>query len=72
MSEEIITMLSNLGAIDETKAVTRELLNSSETLKNKMLEDEIGKLILTGYVKEVDKKIYLTKAGLFRALSRFS
>lgn len=72
MSEEIIIMLSNLGAIEENKAVTRELLSNSESLKNRLLDDEIQKLITTGYVKQTDGKLYLTKAGLFRALSRFS
>jgi hypothetical protein len=72
MSEEILTMLSNLGAIDEEKAVTKEFLSNSDSLKNRVLEDEIGKLVLSGYVKRTDGKLYLTKAGLFRALSRFS
>ncbi len=72
MSEEIITMLSNLGAIDENKAVTRELLSNSEKLKDRILDDEIQKLVLSGYVSQTDGKLYLTKAGLFRALSKFS
>ena len=72
MSEEIITMLSNLGAIDEGKAVTKELLSNSDSLKNRVLDDDIGQLVLSGYVKKTDGKLYLTKAGLFRALSRFS
>jgi hypothetical protein len=72
LSEEIITMLSNLGAIEEGKAVTRGLLGNSERLKDKVLDDEIGKLVSSGYVKQTDGKLYLTKAGLFRALSRFS
>ncbi len=72
MSEEIITMLSNLGAIDEEKAVTIDLLQSSERLKNMILDGEIGKLVQFGYVKKVDGKLYLTKSGLLRALSRFS
>jgi hypothetical protein len=65
-------MLSNLGAIDEAKAVTKELLSNSEALKNRILDDEIGKLVNSGYIKRTDGKLYLTKAGLFRALSRFS
>ncbi len=72
MSEEIITMLSNMGALEESKAVEKTLLARSETLKNKILDDEIRNLKETGYVKEVDGKLYLTQAGLFRALSRFS
>jgi hypothetical protein len=72
MSEEIITMLSNLGAIEENKAVTQDLLTNSDSLKNRVLDDEIGKLVMSGYVKKTDGKLYLTKAGLFRALSRFS
>lgn len=72
MSEEIITMLSNLGAIEEDKAVTLEILKSSEHLKNRVLDEEIVKLIQSGYIKRVDGMLYLTKVGLLRALSRFS
>jgi hypothetical protein len=72
LSEEIIAMLSNLGAIDETKAISLELLKNSQQLKEKPLDDEIRKLVDTGYLKIVEGRLYLTKAGLFRALSRFS
>jgi hypothetical protein len=72
LSEEIIAMLSNLGAIDETKAISQEILKNSQQLKEKPLDDEIRKLIDMGYVKVVDGRLYLSKAGLFRALSRFS
>jgi hypothetical protein len=72
LSEEIITTLSNLGAIDENKAVTKTLLSSSDSLRNRILDDDISKLVTSGYVKTTDGKFYLTKAGLFRALSRFS
>jgi hypothetical protein len=72
LSEEIIAMLSNLGAIDETKAISQEILKNSQQLKEKPLDDEIRILIDMGYVKVVDGRFYLTKAGLFRALSRFS
>ncbi len=65
-------MLSNLGAIDEDKAVTVELLESSERLKNRVLDEEISKLAMSGYIKKIDGKLYLTKSGLLRALSRFS
>ncbi len=65
-------MLSNLGAIEEDKAVAFEVLKSSEHLKDKMLDEEIVKLVESGYVKRVDGRLYLTKIGLFRALSRFS
>jgi hypothetical protein len=67
-------MLSNLGAIEENKAVSMDVLYSSDLLKKKpeVLDDEIGNLISSGYVKSTDGKYYLTKAGLFRALSRFS
>lgn len=65
-------MLSNLGAIEEDKAVTLEILKSSEHLKNRVLDEEIVKLIQSGYIKRVDGMLYLTKVGLLRALSRFS
>ena len=72
MSEEIITTLSNLGALEETKAIGVDVLKHSQQLKDKVFDDEVRKLIQTGYVRETDGKVYLTKAGLFRALSRFS
>ena len=72
LSEEIVAMLSNLGAIDERKAISREVLKNSQQLKDKPLDEDIRKLIETGYVKDVDKRLYLTKTGLFRALSKFS
>jgi len=72
VSEEIITMLSNLGAIDESKAISQDLLRNSQKLREKPLEDDLRKLIETGYVKTLDNRVYLTKVGLFRALSRFS
>jgi predicted HTH transcriptional regulator len=72
VSEEIITMLSNLGAIDENKAISSTLLKNSQQLKERQIDSEIRKLVDAGYVKQIDDKLYLTKAGLFRALSRFS
>jgi hypothetical protein len=65
-------MLSNLGAIEETKAVDKQLLSNSQSLKNLPIDDEIINLVRTGYVKESNGRFYLTQAGLFRALSRFS
>lgn len=72
MSEEIITMLSNLGALEEEKAVSVDFLKGSQQLKERVFDDEVKKLVETGYVRQTDGKVYLTKAGLFRALSRFS
>jgi hypothetical protein len=72
LSEEIITMLSNLGAIEESKAVDKQLLNNSQSLKDKPIDEAIVNLVNTGYVKESNGRLYLTQAGLFRALSRFS
>jgi hypothetical protein len=72
MSEEIITMLSNLGAIEEGKAIEKQLLANSQSLKDKPIDEEILNLVKTGYVRETNGRLYLTQAGLFRALSRFS
>ena len=72
MSEEIITMLSNLGALDENKAVSKKLLNNSERLKNSILDDDINSLEQNGYVKRVEDRLYLTQSGLVRALSNYS
>lgn len=73
MIEEIMIMLSNLGAISEERAADRKLLGNSEPLKGTEIDEEISKLIISGYVKmEASGKLYLTRAGLFRALSKFS
>jgi hypothetical protein len=72
MSEEILTMLSNLGAIEESKAVEKQVLNNSQSLKDKPIDEQIGTLVRTGYIRESKGRLYLTQAGLFRALSRFS
>jgi hypothetical protein len=73
MSEEIISMLSNLGAVDEAKAVSQKFLVNSERLKNLLLDEDIHDLEERGYLKRADDgKIYLTQSGLVRALSRFS
>jgi hypothetical protein len=65
-------MLSNLGALDEDKAVSQKLLNNSERLKNSYLDDDIKSLEQNGYVKRVEDRLYLTQSGLVRALSNYS
>ncbi len=65
-------MLSNLGAIESSKAVEKQVLNNSQSLKDRPIDEEISNLVRTGYIKETEGKLYLTQAGLFRALSRFS
>ena len=72
MSEEIMTMLSNMGALDEDKAVSKKILNNSERLKNLLIDDDIKNLEDRGYVVRVDDRLYLTQSGLVRALSNFS
>ena len=73
MSEEIISMLSNLGALDEKKAVSLKLLNNSDRLRDVDLSKDLHNLEETGYVKRVDSdRLYLTQSGLVRALTRFS
>ena len=72
MSEETIAMLSNLGAINEKNAVSVELLANSRQLANNPLDEELIKLEVRGYIKRSGDKIYLTEAGLVRALSRLS
>ena len=70
--EEIITMLSNLGALDEDKAVSKTLLNNSERLRDESLDADLTSLERDGYVKQVDDKLYLTQSGLVRAMSNNS
>jgi hypothetical protein len=67
-----MTMLSNMGALDQEKAVSTKILYNSERLKNLLLEDDIKNLEDKGYVVRVDDKLYLTQSGLVRALSNFS
>ncbi len=67
-----MTMLSNMGALDQEKAVSTKILNNSERLKNLLLEDDIKNLEDKGYVVRVEDKLYLTQSGLVRALSNFS
>ena len=67
-----MTMLSNLGALDEEKAVSKKVLNNSERLKDILIDDDIKSLEDRGYVIRIDDKLYLTQSGLVRALSNFS
>ena len=67
-----MTMLSNLGALDEEKAVSKKILNNSERLKDSLIDDDIKSLEDRGYVIRIDDKLYLTQSGLVRALSNFS
>jgi hypothetical protein len=67
-----MTMLSNMGALDEDKAVSKKILNNSERLKNLLIDDDIKNLEDRGYVVRVDDRLYLTQSGLVRALSNFS
>ena len=72
MIEEIIAMLSNLGALNEEKAVSKTLLNNSERLRDEVLDDDIKTLEQKGYVKQVDDRLYLTQSGIVRAMSNYS
>ncbi|MGI0091057.1 MAG: hypothetical protein ACREBS_05065 [Nitrososphaerales archaeon] len=72
MSEEIISMLSNLGALTESKAVSIKLLGNSEKLRDVPLEEDLRRLEERGYVRRSGENVYLTESGLVRALSRFS
>jgi len=67
-----MTMLSNMGALDEDKAVSKKILNNSERLKNVLIEEDIKSLEDRGYVIRIDDRLYLTQSGLVRALSNFS
>ena len=72
MIEEIITMLSNLGALNEEKAVSKSILNNSERLRDENLDDDISSLEQIGYIKQVDDRLYLTQSGIVRAMSNYS
>jgi hypothetical protein len=70
--EEIISMLSNLGALNEERAVSKSLLNNSERLRSRSLDEDLLSLEARGYVKEIDDRLYLTQSGLVRAMSNYS
>lgn len=72
MSDKLLSMLSNLGALSSERAVTVELLSNSEQLKGIDIDSEISRLEQGGYVMRADDRIYLTESGLIRALSMVS
>ena len=72
MNEEIISMLSNLGALSEDRAVSKNLLSNSERLRSLNLDEDIRALEIKGYLKEIDGRLYLTESGLVRAMSNYS
>jgi hypothetical protein len=65
-------MLSNLGALNEEKAVSKSLLNNSERLREVRLDDDLVTLEQHGYVRRVNDRLYLTQSGLVRAMSNYS
>ncbi|MHB1868349.1 MAG: hypothetical protein ACYCPP_05325 [Nitrososphaerales archaeon] len=72
MREDIIAMLSNLGAIDKKNAVSVQILENSGQLSNNQLEGALKELEAQGYLKRLNDNVYLTQTGLFRALSGLS
>ena len=72
MNDEVLGLLSNLGAISEEKAVNKEMVAAALNLKLETFQDDVGRLVSAGYLKQYGGKIYLTEVGLIRALSRFS
>ncbi len=72
MKEDIVGMLSNLGAIDEQHAVSITVLANSWQLANIELDKELKELDALGYVRIIDSNCFLTEAGLVRALSGLS
>ena len=72
MIEEIISMLSNLGALSEDRAVSKSLLGNSERLRSVSLDEDIRTLEGRGYVKEFNGRLYLTQSGIVRAMSNNS
>jgi hypothetical protein len=65
-------MLSNLGALNEEKAVSKSLLNNSERLREARLDDDLVTLEQDGYVRRINGRLYLTQSGLVRAMSNYS
>ena len=67
--EDVIAVLSNLGAINEKGAVDLKILSNSGQLRGVDLEKELKELESRGYIVRRDEMIHLTETGLFRALS---
>ena len=72
MREDIIAMLSNLGAINEKNAVNVQILENSGQLGNTRLDEALKELEAKGYIKRLNENVYLTETGLVRALSGLS
>ena len=72
LNEEIITMLSNLGALSEEKAVSKNILNNSERLRDSRIDDDLKMLEDSGYIRRIDGLLYLTQSGIVRAMSNYS
>jgi hypothetical protein len=72
MNEEIISMLSNLGALNAERAVTKTMLSNSERLRSSSIDDDILTLEQRGYIRRIGDSFYLTESGLVRAMSNYS
>lgn len=72
MVEDIIALLSNMGAINESGAISVELLLNSNQLKHIDVKEELKKLEVGGYIVRLGDRICLTQTGLVRALSGLS
>lgn len=72
LNEEIISMLSNLGALNEERAVSVKILGNSERLRSTSIDEDVQMLEETGYVKRIEDRLYLTQSGIVRAMSNYS
>jgi Mn-dependent DtxR family transcriptional regulator len=72
LNDEVLGLLSNLGAISEEKAVNKEIVAATLNVKLQSFQEDISRLVHAGYLKQNGDMIYLTEVGLIRALSRFS
>ena len=72
MNEDLIAILSNLGAINEEKAVSLEVLANSSQFQNVDLKNGLKELESKGYIVRSGEELYLTGIGLLRALSGIS
>ena len=72
MNDEVLGLLSNLGAISEEKGVNKEIVAATLNVKLQSFQEDVNRLVHAGYLKQTGDTIYLTEVGLIRALSRFS
>jgi len=71
---QLLSLLSNLGAIDQDRAIEEKDITASWISDDEkhLVSAEIENLVTLGYVERKETRIYLSKKGLIRAMSNHS